>query len=101
LKIDYFKEGSDDCPLVRIYDFDSEDAKRLRRTFKALADGLLERVLLEPVESVDGTQLIILRSERDGGVTETGSKNFEVALSYEGWLQEADAVVLFCEGSAG
>jgi hypothetical protein len=81
VKIDYLKEGSDDCPLVRIYDFDSEDAKRLRRTFQALADGSIERVRLELVESVDGTQLTFARSAQDGGVTEIGSKNFEVTLS--------------------
>jgi len=101
VKIDYLKVGSDDCPLVRLYDFDSEDAKRLRRTFQALADGSLERVRLEPIESVDGTQLTFVRSARDGGMTETGAKNFEVALSAEGWLQAADSVAPFCEGSVG
>jgi hypothetical protein len=84
IKIDYLKEGSDDCPMVRLYDFDSEDAKRMRRMFQALADGSIERVRLETVESIDGTQLTFVRSAPDGGVTETESKNFKVSLSSEG-----------------
>ena len=101
MKIDYLKEGSDNCPLVRLYNFDSKDATRLRATFQALADGSIERARLEPVESVDGTQLTFVRSPQDVGVTATGSKNFEVTLSSEGWLEVADLIVPFCEGSVG
>jgi len=82
VKIDYLKDGSDDCPLVRLYDFNSEEAQRLRRMFQALAEGSTARVCLEAVESVDGTHLTFVRSARDGGVTESGSKNFEVALTF-------------------
>jgi len=101
VKIDYLKDGSDDCPLVRLYDFNSEEAQRLRRMFQALADGSIEQVRLEAVESVDGTHLTFVRSARDGGVTESGSKNFEVALSFEGWLTAADLLAPFCDGAFG
>jgi hypothetical protein len=101
VKIDYLEDGSDACPLVRLYDFDSEDAQRLRRTFQALAEGSIERVSLEAVESVDGTHLTFVRSARDGSVTKIGLKNFEVALSFEGWLTAADLIAPFCGGSTG
>jgi hypothetical protein len=98
---DNLKDGSDDCPVVRLYDFGSDDAQRLRRTFQALAYGSIARVRLEAVESVDGTRLTFVRSARDGGVMKTGSQNFEVALSSQGWFQAADLVGPFCEGAAG
>lgn len=49
MKLDYLKDGSDYCPLVRLYQFDSADARRLRQTFEALADGTIENVGLDAV----------------------------------------------------
>lgn len=101
MKIDYLKDGSDDCPLIRLYDFDGKDAQMLRRTFQALADGSMERARLEAVESVDGTQLSFGRSPRNRGVVETGLRCFEVELSPEGWQLVADLTQPFCDGRLG
>ena len=101
MKLDYLKDGSDDCPLVRLYEFDSSDARRLRQTFAALADGAVERADLDAVESVDGTQLTFVRSTRDSGVVETSSHHFEVALASEGWRQAAEFVDSLCDGGFG
>ena len=101
MKLDYLKDGSDDCPLVRLYEFDSSDARRLRQTFQALADGTIERVGLDTVESADGTQLTFVCSTRDRGVVETSSHNFEVTLASEGWRQAADFVEPFYDGGFG
>ena len=49
MKLDYLKDGSDDCPLVRLYEFDGAEARRLRQTFTALADGAVEQVGLDAV----------------------------------------------------
>jgi hypothetical protein len=101
VKLDYLKDGSDDCPLVRLYEFDSSDAQRLRQTFQALADGSIERVRLEAVESVDGTQLTFIRSTRNRRVVETGLHQFEVALTPEYWRWAADLTEPFCDGGFG
>lgn len=101
MKIDCLKTGSDDCPLVRIYDFDSDDAKRLRQAFESLADGSVERVQLEHVESVDGTQITFTRGKQDRGVAETSPHHFEIMLAPEGWQQAADCTEPFCEGKFG
>lgn len=101
MKLDYLKDGSDDCPLLRLYEFDSADARRLRQTFAALADGVVEQVGLDAVESVDGTQLTFVRSTRDRGVIETVSHRFEVALTSEGWRQASELVEPFCDGGFG
>jgi hypothetical protein len=101
VKLDYLKDGSDDCPLVRLYEFDSTDARRLRQTFDALAEGSIERVRLKSVVSVDGSYLTFVRSTHDRGVVETGPHRFEVALASEGWRQAADFVASFCDGRFG
>ena len=41
MKLDFLKEGADDCPMVRLYDFRSSDVQRLIETFEALAIGLV------------------------------------------------------------
>lgn len=101
MKLDYLKDGSDDCPLVRLYEFDSAEARRLRQTFDALAEGSVERVGLETAESVDGSRLTFVRGTRDVGVVETAPHHFEVALASEGWRQAADFVAPFCDGGFG
>jgi hypothetical protein len=101
VKLDYLKDGSDGCPLVRLYEFDSSDARRLRQTFEELADGTLDRADLDVVESIDGTRLTFIRSARDRGVVETIARHFEVALTSDGWRQAAEFVSPFCDGGFG
>lgn len=101
MKIDYLQTGSNECPLVRLYDFDDHDARRLRRTFEALADGSVENVRLEKVESVDGTQITFSRSARDQGVFETDVHHFQVILTPDSWQVAADLTEPFCEGQSG
>ena len=101
MKVDYLEDGSDDCPLVRIYDFSGAEARHLQEMFQALADGALKRASLDAVESVDGTQITFVRSTRDGGVVKIGSHLFEVALSAEGWRQAEGLTEPFCDGSSG
>jgi hypothetical protein len=62
VKLDYLNDGSPDCPLVRLHEFDASDACRLRHTFEELADEVIERIDLDAVTSVDGTQLRFTRS---------------------------------------
>lgn len=85
MKLDYLKDGSDDCPLVRLYEFGSTEIQRLRQSFESLASGTTERIVLDEVESVDGTQLVFTRAVRDRGVVQTGPASFDVVLTPEGF----------------
>ncbi len=51
MKVDYIREGSDDCPFVRIYEFVSTDIQRICGLFKNLAAGTAEHGLLDQVDS--------------------------------------------------
>ena len=76
MKVDFLKEGADDCPMVRLYGFRSSDVQHLIETFESLASGTTKQASLEevcPVESVDGARLRFTRGERDRGVV---SPNF-------------------------
>jgi hypothetical protein len=92
MKLEYLPDGSDMCPLVRIYEFDSAAARRVHDAFSSLASGSLERVSLEeivPVDSIDGCHITFSRGPKDRGVIQTGGREFDVVLSSQGWSHTA------------
>jgi len=102
MKLDYLEEGSDDCPLIRLYEFSSAEIQRLRQSFESLANAKAERIALNeviPVESVDGTQLTFIRAEHNQGVVPSGSRSFDVILSPQGWGRCMGLLEPFCENS--
>ena len=101
MKLDYLKDGSDDCPLVRLYEFRSAEIQRLRQSFESLASGASDHVALGDVESVDGTQLTFTRGARDRGVVQSGAQSFDVVLTPEGWQRCMGLLEPFCEPSSG
>lgn len=101
MKVDCLETGSGDCPLVRLYGFDSDDARRLHEAFTALADGSVYFVGSEWVESVAGCQITFSRAVQDLGIVEKGPRQFDLILSREGWGQVADFVAPFCDGAVG
>jgi hypothetical protein len=104
VKLDYLQEGSDECPLVRLYGFRCEEIQRLRATFESLASGAVEQVPLDAVisvESVDGTRLTFRRATRDRGVTPGGAGSFDVALTPSGWRRCIKLLEPFCQPGWG
>jgi len=92
MKLEYLPDGSDMCPLVRIYEFDSAAARRVHDVFSSLASGSLERVRLDevvPVDSIGGCRISFSRGPKDRGVIQTGAHEFEVVLSAQGWSHTA------------
>ena len=104
MKIDYLKNGADDCPLIRLYGFQNEEIQRLRRSFERLASGAAEHVALDeatPIESVDGTQLTFSRAGSDNGIASNGPQSFEVQLTPHGWRCCIELLEPFCRSSSG
>lgn len=104
VKLDYLRDGTDDCPLIRLYEFQSEEMQRLQRSFERLASGAAERVALDevtPIESVDGTQLTFSRAASDNGVASSGQQSFEVQLTPRGWRRCVELLEPFCKSSSG
>ena len=101
MKIDYLHEGSDDCPLVRLYQFQSAEIQRLRGSFESLVSGMTDRIVLGDVESVDGTHLTFTRGASDQGVMQTGPHSFDVVLTSDGWQDCIALLEPFCQPAYG
>ncbi len=71
MKIEFLATGSQDCPLIRIYNFDSFGACQLKEALQELVDGLADYVTLndlQGVEGVDGCRVTARKEENDQGV---------------------------------
>ncbi len=89
MKLEYLADGSPDCPLLRLCDFDAAQAAGLRDMFASLADGSRDGVALHDlpwVEAVSRCRLVLRAGRRDVGVVPTGECNgFECVLTRETW----------------
>jgi hypothetical protein len=99
MKLEFLAEGSDDCPLIRLYDFDITDAKRLREAFRALSDGSLQSIALHEewwMQPLEDCQLSLRLGQRDLGVVQRLPMRFECVLMREGWLELMEKAAPFC-----
>jgi hypothetical protein len=88
MKIEYLPTGSDDCPLIRLYEFGHPEVEQLLASVDLLAKGQVVEMSLHEapyVESVDGCRLYLKTGKKDIGVVETGDNSFDWILTDEGW----------------
>ena len=88
VKLEYLREGSPECPVIRMYDFGQAEAKQLRELVKSLATGDRENVEFHNeawVESVGGCSLTLRRGNRNQGILQSQTLRFECVLSSDGW----------------
>ena len=103
MKLEYLAEGSPDCPLIRLFEFDATGASRLREAFRSLADGSRQDIPLHEewwVESIAGCHLDLRLGTRDLGVVERLPSKFECVLTAEEWSEIAAKVDPFCTGQS-
>lgn len=99
MKLEFLAEGSDDCPLIRLYRFDQTEAMRLREGFRALADGSRQSIPLHEewwIEPVEECRLDLRLGKRDLGIVERLPMRFECVLGEEGWLEMMEKADPFC-----
>lgn len=99
MKLEFLADGSDGCPLIRLYDFDLTGAMRLREAFRSLADGSRQRIPLHEewwIEPLEECQLDLRLSKRDLGIVQRLPMRFECALTDEGWLEAMELTEPFC-----
>jgi hypothetical protein len=100
MKMEFLPDGSDDCPLIRLYEFDRAEAVWLREIFDSLANGSRQHLSLhdEPrIEAVGGCQLELRLGRREVGIPKAKRMRFEFTLSPEGWADVASLMDPFCE----
>lgn len=102
VKIKFLAEGSEDCPLIRLFDFDPSEAKRLVGIFSKLAEGCLQSVVLTEIpgfEPVSGCCLVLRVGEKNHGIMAKGSGSFECILDMSRWEQVVGLTEPFCLSS--
>jgi hypothetical protein len=102
MKLEYLAEGSPDCPLIRLYEFDPVEATRLREAFRCLADGSRKDIPLHEewwVKSVAGCHLDLRLGAKDLGIVERLPSKFECVLTAEVWLEMVRLTETFCAPS--
>ena len=104
-KLEYLHEGSQDCPLIRLYDFGHSDVVAFRDLCLALAEGRLREVPLEDqawVSAIGGCRLVLCASRFNRGVqVHKAERPFVMEYAEEGWLEVADKLEPFVHGSGG
>ena len=88
MKLEYLSDGSAECPLIRLYEFNRSEAKQLRRLVKSLVNGDNERIALQNemwVEPIGGCSLDLRVGTRNDGVREEQPLRFECVLTRAGW----------------
>jgi hypothetical protein len=98
MKIEYLAEG----PLIRLYAFDQPEVRLLRELVRSLVTGDRHSVVLqneEWTEPVGGCCLNLRRGDRDQGVRQVQSLNFECILSPDGWWNVEGLLEPFCDSN--
>lgn len=105
MQLEFLPEGSDDCPLLCIYQFTQSEADRLCKAFISLSSGEREEIAVHEmpgVEAVVECRLFLRRGSKDRGLlTLTDTAAFECILSSDGWKDVAGLTEPFAEGSKG
>ena len=103
MKLEYLPDGSPDCPLIRLYEFNQSEARQLRQLVKSLVTGDRQDVALENevwVEPVGECCLSLRRGNRNQGVQQARAPKFECVLSPDGWSNVEGLLEPFCESNA-
>jgi hypothetical protein len=88
MKVEYIENGSNDCPLIRIYGEESFDD--LIKSFRGLSNGETDNVVLNELpgyESINGCHLILKAGTLDEGIKKTSDSiaNFTWVMTRSSW----------------
>lgn len=105
MKVEYLHSGADDCPLIRLFDYDPADADALRDACLSLAAGRLAEfnVHAQPwAQPIGGCRLLLRSATRGRGVSfPAPGQPFVMEYDADGWLEVAEKLQPFVDGSDG
>ena len=87
MKLEFLASGSPDCPLIRIYEFNSKEAYELRRIAIQLARRKATTVRLHEqpnITAIGDCELTFQQATKDRGVSAISCSKFEWVLSPAG-----------------
>jgi hypothetical protein len=100
MKVEYLADGLNECPLIRLYEYNQSEVRRLREIGRALASGAPQSRPLhsEPwVLPIDGCRLTLRPGSRSIGVRNVAPLTFECVLSPTGWSNFEGLLDPFCD----
>jgi hypothetical protein len=95
MKLEYLADGSTDCPLIRLYEFEPSEASQLRASFALLADATRTELQLNELPYIQSLAHCALRlhvAKQHTGISQVGPSAFHCALTTEGWREVTDKV---------
>lgn len=106
MRIEFFPNGSHDCPAILFHGCPSPGAEALIRSFKSLAGGREIEVALHQLPGVTpagGIQVFASIGESDSGVQRLSALAFRWRKDREGWLEASELAgpVAHCEPHEG
>ena len=99
MKLEFLAEGSTDCPLLRLYDFDPVGATRLREAFRSLHNGSRQMIPLHEewwIEPMENCHLDLRLGARDLGIVQRLPLKFDCVLTAEAWIEMVEKIGPFC-----
>jgi hypothetical protein len=90
MKIEFIADGSDDCPLIRLFDYTSNELNGLANLFHSLAEQSAPLSKQVDAEPVNGATLSCALASRDEPVVRRGGNSFELRLTADTWLTNAE-----------
>lgn len=97
MKIEYLESGSEDCPLLRLFEFEKSDVASLRDACLSLAAGSIAEFRLDGqswVESIGGRNLVLRFGVKNLGARwgKCVTDAFTIEFNSEGWLEIVDKI---------
>jgi hypothetical protein len=93
MHIEFFPDGSRDCPAILFYGCPSVGSETLINTFKSLAEGPETGVPLHElpdVTAVEAIQVFATNDDGPAGVQQVSPAAFRWRKDNEGWLEAAE-----------
>jgi hypothetical protein len=91
MKIEFLADGSEDCPLIRMYEYRVGEIEKLRQACRDLADGRITEFVLHDqpwVEPIGGCRFVWRASKKNIGVKlPTPGTEFVLQYADEAWRE--------------
>jgi hypothetical protein len=103
VKVEYLRAGSEDCPLIRLFQYTASEVCLLREAARALASGVCQDISLHGeswLEPLHGCRLFLRRGTKNIGIRQLALLEFECVLSAEGWSNLEGLLDPFCESNS-
>jgi hypothetical protein len=104
MKIEFLKDGSIDCPLIRIFGNEPASAAQLASAFRRLAKRKTDVIAIHEMpgfQPIGGCKLFVRINSEDKGVQSLNTSTFECLLTSDSWGRVAELVDPFTEQLEG